>query len=274
MGAVITLTTDFGTADPYVAAMKGMILGINPDARLVDISHSIEPQNIPQAAYILSTAHEFFPQRTIHLAVVDPGVGTARKAVILRTPEADFVAPDNGLLSYVIESYARPPFTGNSARLDTTRVEAVHITNPAFWRPGVSATFHGRDIFAPVAAHLSLGIPPAEFGEAIDTLSVLPSAKPRREPDGTLVGQILHIDHFGNLITNIRNTDLPGDYENLVIVVRGKEINGLVTTYAAAEGLCALIGSSDYLEIALKNSDAADFTGASIGDEVKISVRV
>ena len=270
MGAVITLTTDFGLADAYVAAMKGVILGINPDARLVDISHTIEPQNIAQAAFILSTVYEFFPRGTVHLVVVDPGVGTKRKAVILRTPEVAFIAPDNGVLSYVLEKYSLGETVAGRQPLDTGKAQATEITNSRYWLPDVSATFHGRDIFAPVAAHLSLGTPINEFGNKLDSLATLPLIKPRREPDGTLTGCILHIDNFGNLITNIRKFDLPPDTAGTAVGVKNELITGLVEAYAASDGLCALIGSSGHLEIALKDGHAAAYLKAGVGDSIKI----
>lgn len=189
MNPVITLTTDFGMTDAYVGIMKGVILGINPEASIVDICHTIQPQNVTQAAFVLSTAFPYFPQGTIHLVVVDPGVGTKRRAVILITHQALFVAPDNGVLSYVIKE-AEPRF------------EAITISNPRFWRSPVSFTFHGRDILAPVAAHLSLGVPPREFGDVIHSLSVFPRPQPYQGAEGELVGHIIHIDRFGNLITN------------------------------------------------------------------------
>ena len=270
MGAIITLTTDFGLADGYVAAMKGVSLGINPDVNLVDICHTIEPRNIPQAAFVLSTVHEFFPRRTVHLVVVDPGVGTERKAIILRTPEADFVAPDNGVLSYVIQRYSSKEFSDNRYRLESgSELAAIAITDPQFWRSPVSATFHGRDIFAPVAAHLSLGTPPAAFGEAIDSLEVLPLSHPGLEPDGALIGHILHIDSFGNLITSIRSQVLLGRTA-ITIAVADKIIRGLSTTYGTGEGLLALVGSSGHLEISLRDGNAAAFLNAEVGDEIKI----
>ena len=270
MGVIITLTTDFGLADAYVAAMKGVILGINPDARLVDICHTIEPQNISQAAFVLSTVVDFFPRRTIHLVVVDPGVGSDRKAVILRIPSADFIAPDNGVLGYIIQDYARDSPIDDRQPLDTSQVEAIEITNRQYWRPTVSSTFHGRDIFAPVAAHLSLGTPLTGFGEPLDSLAVPPILKPRREPDGTLVGCILHIDNFGNLITNIKRQDLPPGNTRITVEVKRELVNGLVDAYATSDGLCALIGSSDYLEIALKEGNSDAYLNAVVGDEVKI----
>jgi S-adenosylmethionine hydrolase len=275
MAAVITLTTDFGLADGYVAAMKGVILGINPAATIIDISHSIRPQDIRQAAFVLATAFPFFPPGTIHMAVVDPGVGTDRKAVILRTPAADFVAPDNGILSYVIHEHETGPLAGGRAGLlPGGGPEAVAITEPRFWRSPVSATFHGRDIFAPVAAHLSLGVPLAEFGEAVDSLAVFPLPLPSRTPDGVLTGNILHIDSFGNLITNIGRRDLPGETASLAITVGGEVIRGVSRTYGAGSGLLALIGSSDRLEISLKNGHAAARLGAEIGDEIRVQTQI
>lgn len=270
MGAIITLTTDFGLADGYVAAMKGVVLGINPEARLVDICHSIKPQNVSQAAFVLSTAYEFFPRRTIHLVVVDPGVGTERRAIILRTPAADFVAPDNGVLSYVIPPFATGPVAVNRQLELGPGLEAVAVTRSQFWRSPVSATFHGRDIFAPVAAHLSLGLPPADFGEAITSLMVLPLPRPYQAPDGALVGHIRHIDNFGNLITSIRDGDLPQQAQAINVEVGHQIISGLSCTYGAGEGLLALIGSSGCLEISLKEGNAGAFLNAVVGDEVII----
>jgi S-adenosylmethionine hydrolase len=270
MGAIITLTTDFGLADGYVAAMKGVVLGINPEAKLVDICHSIKPQSVSQAAFVLSTVYEFFPCRTIHLVVVDPGVGTERRAIILRTPEADFVAPDNGVLSYVIQQSSAKPVDGNQQSELGPGLEAVAITNSQFWRSPVSDTFHGRDIFAPVAAYLSLGSTLADFGEVITSLMVLPLPHPHQAPDGALVGHIRHIDNFGNLITSIRGSDLPQNAQKITVQVSNQIIPGLSRTYGAGEGLLALIGSSGYLEISLKEGDAGSFIKAKVGDEVKI----
>ena len=271
MGAIITFTTDFGQTDGYVAAMKGVVLSINPEAVVVDICHSIQPQNIPQAAYILSTVYECFPERTIHLVVVDPGVGTERRAIILRTPHADFIAPDNGVLSYVIRHYATGPVESGRYRLEAGEsLEAISITRPEYWRSPVSATFHGRDIFAPVAAHLSLGRQPSDFGEPADSLVVLPATGPEQLNDGTLTGHIRHIDSFGNLITDIRSSDLPKNYPELTVEVAGQSINGITRTYSDGKGLLALIGSSGYLEIALPNGSASTFLNASADDKVLI----
>ena len=273
MSAIITLTTDFGLADAYVAAMKGVILSINPEAKLVDICHTIKPQNIPEAAFVLSTAYRYFPRQTIHTVVVDPGVGTKRRAIILRTAEADFIAPDNGVLSYVMQDYSDKRVKSN-VTLKQVKVrpglEAVAITKPRFWGSPVSPTFHGRDIFAPVAAHLSLGTPPIDFGEAITSLEMLPLHRPLRAKDGSLVGHVIHIDGFGNLITDVRNDDLPQTKGAITVEVGNKIISGLSLTYAESKGLLALIGSSGYLEVSLREGNASAFINAEIGNEVKI----
>jgi len=275
MAPVITLTTDFGTGDAYVASMKGVILTINPEATIVDITHSVEAQNILQAAFVLSSAHQYFPEGTIHVVVVDPGVGSERKAVILKAPSAFFVAPDNGVLSYILDEVgtrpARPsaPILLNlELRELETGFEAVHITNPDFWRQPVSATFHGRDIFAPVAAHLSLGVPLSKFGDGTNRLNAFPIARPYQNAEGNLVGHILHIDSFGNLITDIRNSDLPTG--ELVIEIGNHRMRGLSQFYSQADGLLAIIGSSGHLEISLKNGSAAVFLETKVGAEVTL----
>lgn len=275
MGSIITLTTDFGTEDAYVAAMKGVILGVNPLAGVVDICHTVEPQDIARAAFVISTACEYFPQGTIHMLVVDPGVGGQRRAIILKTPRAFFVAPDNGVLSYIIEALKKespsPQESPSGLEFEglPPGLQAVSITNPLFWHHPVSSTFHGRDIFAPVAAHLSLGVPMEEFGDNIDTVLTLPVPHPRTGEGGALIGKVIHIDRFGNLITDIKKEDLPSDQLSLNIV--GHVIEGLSTSYSDGDKLLALLGSGGYLEIALRNGSAATFLGARVGDELTIT---
>ena len=273
MDAIITLTTDFGLTDGYVAAMKGVILTVNPAANIIDICHSIKPQDIAQAAFILSTACQFFPPKTIHLVVVDPGVGTKRRAIILRTPSADFVAPDNGVLSYVIQQFSAKPIEGaaNQQQLEPG-LEAVAITKPCFWRSPVSPTFHGRDIFAPVAARLSLGYSPIDFGETVTSLTILPLPRPYQAEDGSLVGHILHIDNFGNLITNIRRENLPPIKQAITIKVGNQLIRGLSRTYGEGKGLLTLLGSSGYLEVSLAGGSASVLLDMKVGNEVRINV--
>jgi len=253
--------------------MKGVILGINPEVKLIDICHNVKPQNIPQAAFVLGTAYQFFPKKTIHVVVVDPGVGTERRAIILRTPSADFVAPDNGVLSYILQQCksVKERLINNLQQVQLEPgMEAVTITKPRFWRSPVSPTFHGRDIFAPVAARLSLGFPPIDFGEAITSVTMLPLPHPYQAPDGSLVGHILHIDSFGNLITNIKSDDLPQTKRTITIEVGNQLISGLSRTYAESSELLALIGSSAYLEVSLKGGSACAFLNAEVGNEVRI----
>jgi S-adenosylmethionine hydrolase len=275
MSPIITLTTDFGYDDVYVAALKGAVLSTNPEANIIDISHSIEPQNILQAAFILGIAYRYFPKQTIHVAIVDPGVGSERQGIILKTPSALFVAPDNGILSYIIDDLflvENRPLTQHTNGLKEivfkTGLEAVAITDPRFWRHPVSPTFHGRDIFAPVAAGLSLGISLYEFGEKVKSLHVLSIPKPSCDPDGNLVGLVLHIDHFGTLITNIKNNELPG--KDILIEVAGHRIQGISDYYAQNEGILAIPGSSGYLEVSLRDGSASDFLGTVVGDEIKV----
>ncbi len=274
MSSVITLTTDFGYDDAYVAAVKGAILSINPEANIIDISHSIMPRNILQAAFVLNAAYRYFPKQTVHMAVVDPGVGSERQGVIVKTPSALLVAPDNGILSYIINDLFHVESSSNqySHNLEKvifkTGLEAVAITDPRFWRHPVSPTFHGRDIFAPVAAGLSLGISLYEFGEKINSLHIFPIPKPSLDPEDNLIGQVLYVDHFGNLITNIKNDDLPG--KDVMIEAAGYCIQGISSYYAQNEGVMAIMGSSGYLEISLRDGSACDFLGVVVGDEIKV----
>jgi len=267
--SIITLTTDFGLADGYVGTMKGVILGIDPTATIVDISHEIAPQDVRAAAYTLYTTYPYFPQGTIHLVVVDPGVGSERRAIALRTPQATFVAPDNGVLSYVVA--------------DERVEEIVHLNNSRYRLSPMSRTFHGRDIFAPAAAHLARGIRLAELGQTLTEIITFPL--PQRwakvsdrapSPDGTIVGQIIHVDRFGNLITSIMSKDLVDHplLREVIITTKGQSIRGIASNYA--EGmpgkLLALIGSSDHLEIAVSGGSASQTLAAKVGDEVLLKV--
>jgi S-adenosyl-L-methionine hydrolase (adenosine-forming) len=275
MSRVITLTTDFGTSDGYVASMKGVILGINPSASIIDISHAIEPQFTRQAAFILHTSWRYFPDDTIHLVVVDPGVGGHRKMVILKTPSAYFVAPDNGVLSYILYEMAQDHKTHNYSTTDlaTKRslpegCEAISITKQEYWRRPVSATFHGRDIFAPVAAHLSMGYPITAFGEKLEGLHSFPIPEPFRDNTGHMIGNIIHIDRYGNLITNFRSKDIPAG--GAAVEIRNQRIDNTSPYYAQGSGLIAVVGGNDYLELSVKDGSAADTLGARVGDTVTI----
>lgn len=264
--SIITLTTDFGTSDSYVAQMKGVILGINANARIVDISHGVRPQQVLQATYLTQTAWPHFPAGAIHMVVVDPGVGTERRALALESEQGLYIGPDNGVLSAALPDGARP------AACSTIRppagVRAFAITDRRFMRERVSATFHGRDVFAPAAAHLSLGVNVEELGEEIDGLVAMPSIRADRGADGSMQAQVIHIDRFGNVITSIRLADLAaGEFS---LQVGGHRVPGPFETYAELDGLGALVGSSGYLEIAAPNGSAAEALDADIGAPVRL----
>lgn len=255
---IITLTTDFGTADGYVGAMKGVILNLAPNVTLVDISHAVPPQDVHHGARVLATAAPYFPPGTVHVVVVDPGVGSARRGIALQTPTATFVGPDNGLFT---------PFLRE-------RTACVALTRSAVHRHPVSATFHGRDIFAPVAAHLVNGLPLAELGPPVDDPLALPLPQPQRLPDGHLRAEVVHVDHFGNLVTNVRplgGREQKGSLNDICIVVGGESL-ALCHTYTdvAPGTLLALVGSDGYLEIALREGSAAEQLGLGVGATVEV----
>jgi S-adenosylmethionine hydrolase len=263
---VITLTTDFGLADPYVAAMKGVILAISPQANIVDISHAVRPQAIEQGAFLLASAWPYFPRGSIHVGVVDPGVGTERRALAVRTPAATFVGPDNGLLSPALPDSEREAAWGHDQPVPVRLPEgyrAVSLANEAYFRQPVSSTFHGRDVFAPVAAHISLGVPLDGLGPPLDEMLVLPPFRARREPDGSLRGRVIHIDVFGNLVTDVRCEDLPA--EGPTVEVADRRIVGLSLTYKRGAEILAVVGSSGYVEIAAPEASAAELLGADLG---------
>jgi hypothetical protein len=249
---IITLTTDFGSSE-YVGAVKGVIYSICPKARVVDITHGIRKFDVRHAAYVVGTATPYFPRGTIHVVVVDPGVGTQRKAVILKTADYIYIGPDNGCFSFVGE------------------VDKI-IQIPA---PGeeVSSTFHGRDVFAPIAAKLACGYDPGEFGSEVDSYTKLRLTGPEIAK-GEITGEVLCIDTFGNVITNINSELLNLGYgEVLRVKVKGREIEvPFLRTYGhAREGqLLALIGSSGYLELAVNRGDAAAVLGLNGGERLVI----
>lgn len=275
MSRVITLTTDFGTSDGYVASMKGVILGINPSVAIADISHAIEPQSIRQAAFILHTSWRYFPNGTVHVVVVDPGVGSNRRIVALKTPSACFIAPDNGVLSYILHDLSQLPETTDypTTAVATKKAlpegcEAISVTNKEYWRQPVSSTFQGRDIIAPVAAHLSLDLPLTEFGEPVAALRSFPIPEPFRDATGHIIGNIIHIDRYGNLVTNLRSKDIPPG--GAAVEIRNQRIDGTTPYYARGSGLMAVVGGNDYLELSVRNGSAADLLGARVGDTVTI----
>ena len=257
---IITLTTDFGTSDTYVGIMKGVILSINPKAQIVDLTHAIPPQDIYEAAFSIYAARSYFPKGTIHIIVVDPGVGSDRQAIVSHIDNALFVCPDNGVLSYLLHS---------AENAGAHPIDSVAIQNAAYYLPEVSNTFHGRDIFAPVAAHLSLDVPLDDIGPPVKTLVRLPIPKIDTSGD-TLIGQIIKIDRFGNLITNISKGAFEAflnDDVNYEIRVGSASLNRLHSAYADAEigEPLAIMGSLALLEIAVNGGNAEKQLGLKRG---------
>jgi S-adenosylmethionine hydrolase len=262
--AVITLLSDFGLKDPYVAEMKAVILSICPEACIVDISHDIEKFDIRMGAFVLASAAQYFPKGTVHVAVVDPGVGTKRRPVVVETERGFYVGPDNGLLML-------------SARREGIR-HVYNISNPQYMRPRVSRTFHGRDIFAPAAAHLAKGHSPSEFGTEIHDYALPKFAHPKLRK-GEFLGEVLFTDGFGNMVTNISMRDLEkmGVCEGCLLHVKFKDKVLDLKLYSAygavpAGRVLAIIGSSDFLEISVNQANASQIFGVKTGDSVDISL--
>lgn len=248
---IATLLTDFGTEDYFVGAMKGALLAVAPDAAIVDLTHDIPPHDIRAGAWTLANIYPYFPSGTVHIAVVDPGVGSARSAMAMRAREQFFVGPDNGLFSFV---YEREP-----------EIEAVKLTNRNYYREPVSRTFHGRDIFAPIAGAILNGVELSELGEHFEDYVHLLRPNVRRAPDGTLEARIIHVDHFGNLITNItRDYFSQKDDERMSLEIRGRRITFVREFFMAGaeEELFAVWGSAGHLEIVARCSPAAKILNA------------
>ena len=252
--SILTLLTDFGIKDGNVGVMKGVIWGIAPEVQIADLSHSIQPQNVLEASLVLLRAVPYFPDGTVHVVVVDPGVGTARRPMAAQVGTQRFVLPDNGVLSRVLD---------RAGRLGLP-VKLVNLTNPDFWLPEVSHVFHGRDIFAPVGAHLANGVPLTQMGESMDDPVRLEIPIPTKIPHG-LRGKIIHIDHFGNLSTSIYQEQL-GQPQKVKTRLREVEIEGMVKTFGErpAGELVVLFGSTGNLIISVVNGNAAERLGAKI----------
>lgn len=266
---VITLTTDFGMADPYVGVMKGVIFRINPEAKVVDLTHQVSPQDIQQGAFLLGSSYRFFPNHTVHVVVVDPEVGSTRRPLLLETPQGRFVAPDNGVLSHVLRDGGAPSPNPQGQVSLPEGWRAFHLTNSSYWLHPLSATFHGRDVFAPSAAHLTLGVSPQELGQRVDKITCLRLSTPEWQGD-RLQGRVVHIDRFGNMVTDIHRYALDQG-QRLEIEVKDRRISGLRAFYADGDGLMALIGSYDTLELAVKNGSAAAELDGRIGDALLVT---
>ena len=276
--SIITLTTDFGTRDAYVGAMKGVILTLCPSANVVDISHEVGRHAVAEAAYTLAAAAPYYPPDTVHVAVVDPGVGSSRRALALRSPHGVFLAPDNGTLTYVLAANGSTVPLGSTTAgkgADTAEVSycpvpsgcrAYVLDNPAYWLPEISHTFHGRDVFAPCAAHLANGTPISDLGSPVESVACLRT--PSVTTGGRVDGVVVHVDRYGNLVTNI-----PASAVGVasVVNVHGRAITGLSASYEEnVGGLLAIIGSSGTMEISVGRGSAASLLDAGVGTRVTV----
>jgi S-adenosylmethionine hydrolase len=255
---IITLTTDFGCRGPLVGIMKGVIIGINPEVRIIDLTHKVGQYNVREAALTIGMSYMQFPKQTIHVVVTDPGVGSKRKPIMVRTEHHYFIGPDNGVFSMIYSSHEQ--------------CKVIHLTEEHYFLTGRSATFDGRDIFAPVAAWLSKGIDPSKFGEEITEHVTLPFPSPSMPTRTTLEGEVIMIDHFGNAITNIRSEDIDmlkhtKSKVKLRIVIKGKQ-TALKHYYSEAEdkGLHALLNSMDRLELFVYRGNASTEFNIKVGD--------
>lgn len=255
---IVTLLTDFGTADPYVGVMKGVVLGVDASVPLVDLTHEVPPGRVDVGAFHLLVSYRHFPAGTVHVAVVDPGVGSERRPIVVEAAGQCFVAPDNGLLSYLLE----------------TEEGAVcrEVTSPRFLDRPLSTTFHGRDLFAPVGAALATGTPASELGAVIDDPVRLPSLRPSREVNGALVGRVLHVDRFGNCITSLPRAGMFEEGERLALEIGGRRVEQLRAHYAGApEGEPFLVwGSAGFLEVSVNGGSAAAVLGVGTGAVVRL----
>ncbi len=249
---VIALLTDFGTKDYFVGAAKGIILSINENAQIIDITHEIPPQEIKSASFTLRACYKDFPKKTVFVAVVDPGVGSERRAILAETEDYYFIAPDNGLLSFVFN--------------EEKNFFVFELTNEKFFKYSISRTFHGRDIFAPAAAHLSNGTKPNEFGKEIKDFVRFEESQPRKVSKKETEAEIIYVDRFGNLITNLTQKDLP---ESFTIEINGKKISKLQNFFAEAEKneLFMILGSAGFLEIASFQDSAINLLNIKVGQK-------
>ena len=267
MPPVISLTTDFGLSDPFVGVMKGIIAGICPSANVIDVTHAVPAFNLLEGALAIWQAWRYFPAQTVHVVVVDPGVGSARQAVVAHMRDAWFIAPDNGVLTLVEREIRR----------DGSAIRCWQISNPKYMLPKQSNTFHGRDLFAPAAAHLTTqiergAVAPETFGAEIEGLIQLPVPEPIHKSDGSIEGVILKSDKFGNLLTNLAAKDLPDDLAGFSVEIGSWCITRFCHFYAEAEpdDLFAIVGSSGLLEIAMNRGSAKESTGMDAGTRLRL----
>jgi S-adenosylmethionine hydrolase len=257
---ILTLTTDFGLSDHYAGAMKGVILGICPTARIVDITHEITPYEITEGAYTIAQAYRTFPKKSVHVVVVDPGVGTARRPILMEAGGQYFVAPDNGVLSMI---YSREK---HKIRL---------IANERYFRKPVSQTFHGRDIFAPVAAHLAAGVVPSRMGKVVDDYLRPAFQNPMRTGKHTWNGTVLKVDRFGNIVTNYHVEEFPNlEAKSCTFGAGPQEVSVIARNYAETGPgeLFAIVGSAGYYEISIREASAARATGCAGGSPIELTI--
>ncbi len=257
----ITLTTDFGLVDHFVGVMKGVILGIAPKVQIVDITHEVQPFEINEGAFIVAEAYKYFPKKTVHVIVVDPGVGSERRPILAEMAGQYFIAPDNGVLSMI---YSREQ-----------KKKVRHISNDKYFLHPVSRTFHGRDVFSPVAAHLAAGVPAARFGKLIDDYVKLSIGKPTRTGKRVWTGLVLKVDRFGNLITNLRLDEFPEIKTRRFELNAGlQQISHLAETFSECPPgeLFVVSGSSGYLEVAANQGSAAKLLGVAGGSPVELVI--
>ncbi len=259
---VITLSTDFGTGDHEAGVLKGVIWQIAPNSQIVDLSHDIAPHQILEAALLLWRCSPFFPSGTIHVAVVDPGVGTSRRGIAARIGSAYFVGPDNGLASFLVDR----------AEDNRQSIRFVQLDQPGFWLKDISNVFHGRDIFAPIAAHLASGVPLDAVGTPISDPVRIEIPMPVQTSNGWR-GQVIHIDHFGNLATNLRASHIEQSKE-VIIQIKGEEIDGLVSTFGERPpgSLIAHLDSSGLLTVSVVNGSAAQVLRVNVGEIIEVMI--
>jgi S-adenosylmethionine hydrolase len=261
--SLISLMTDFGMKDGNVGVMKGVIWGIAPEVRLADLSHEIGPQNIREAAFVLDRHVFYFPENTVHVVVVDPGVGTKRRPIAAQIGPQRFVGPDNGVFTPVYERAEREGWP----------IKIVHTDKSQYWLLTISNVFHGRDIFSPVAAHWAAGVPLEDLGTPIDDPVRFELPRPQRTGTG-LSGEVMHIDHFGNVASNMHRDDL-AELGEVDVTLNGVTIEGLVSTFGERPSgdLIALYSSTDYLIVSVVNGNGAERVKAQVGDKIEVTRR-
>jgi S-adenosylmethionine hydrolase len=274
VSAPITLTTDFGLTDNFVGVMKGVIAGIAPEVPVIDLSHGVPAQDVSTGAFVLATGYAYFPPGTVHAVVVDPGVGSRRRAIAVAAGGWYWVAPDNGVLTFALAAMARHTPAVGHRDVDGWRLgpeaQGVTLADSHYWLPALSRTFHGRDLFAPVAAHIARGVPLSALGPPITVLEALAIPVPQHTRDGWR-GEVIYVDRFGNLIADLGESELTS--RDWIVTIGERRIVGLSDSYADMGELGAILGSTGHLEIAAPNRSAAALLGAGVGTVLRVEPR-